>query len=54
MRTNIRDLTGSITEMKYRDLSNNNLKELSHKNASFIYKNLPSSNNPSLKDESVS
>ena len=55
MRTNIRDLTGSITENKFRDLSiNNNTKENSIRNSSFGMKNLSSSQNRSLKDDSVS
>eukprot|EP00347_Sterkiella_histriomuscorum_P005407 403356732 len=55
MRTNIRDLAGSITENKFRELSiNNNTKENSIKNSSFGMKNLSSSQNRSLKDDSVS
>lgn len=59
MRTNIRDLTGSITDNKFRDLSinNNSNKGDQHslKNSTFGgFKNLTSSQNPSMKDDSDS
>lgn len=54
MRTNIRDLAGSITDTNRfkQELSLSHSKELSLKNSSFSrFKNLPSSHNPSAKDE---
>ncbi|CDW85337.1 UNKNOWN [Stylonychia lemnae] len=53
MRTNIRDMTGSIHDLKLRDLSVINSKDQSIKNDSFL-KNLNISQNPSYKDESAS
>lgn len=55
MRTNIRDTAsgiGGTTDPKSRDISINT-RELS-KNTSFAYKNLTSSQNPSIKDELIS
>ena len=53
MRTNIRDMTGSIHELKQREFSDVNSNDKSIKNDSFL-KNFNLSQNPSYKDESAS
>ena len=53
MRTNIRDMTGSIHELKLREFSVVNSNDKSIKNDSFL-KNFNLSQNPSYKDESAS
>ena len=53
MRTNIRDMTGSIHDLKQRDFSVINSNDKSIKNESFL-KNFNISQNPSYKDESNS
>jgi len=53
MRTNIRDMTGSIHDLKQRDFSVINSNDKSIKNESFL-KNFSMSQNPSYKDESNS